>query len=93
MSRPCDAIGCGCFVPIGRFMCITHWRMVPLATQRTINSRYRALRNDRYALMHDKLYVEACAVAVEHIAAAQGQPSDNSYRRVLAILQRKEGGS
>lgn len=89
MTRPCDAIGCGKLVPTGRFMCIDHWRMVPTVTQRSINYLYRSLRNDRYALMHDTSYVEACAVAIEYIAAAQGLPGDNSYRRVLEILKRK----
>ena len=88
MSRACDAIGCNCQTATGRFMCPRHWRFVPLEIQRTINRQFR-LAKTRHALMHDAVYVEACAKAVEHIAEAEGHPTENSYRRLLAVLNRR----
>jgi hypothetical protein len=46
MSRDCDAIGCKDPTASGKFMCLKHWRMVPIETQRTVYDRYRALRKD-----------------------------------------------
>lgn len=82
MSRPCDAIGCTTAVRPGRFMCLAHWRLVPLQLQRTINARYRANPTGR-ELIRDQVYLEACAMAIEH-----GQPEGtplNSYRRALNL--------
>lgn len=87
MTRTCDAIGCKVAVGAGRFMCMDHWRGVPVPLQRTINARYRALRNPR-DLLRDHAYLEACAKAIE-----RGQPESavpNSYRRLLALLPTKE---
>lgn len=89
MSRACDAIGCSRQTATGRFMCSSDWRRVPIDLQRTINRQFR-LAKTRHALMHDPIYVEACAKAVEHLALADGQPAENSYRRLLAILQRRD---
>jgi len=88
--RTCDAIGCTVVVGTGRFMCIDHWRGVPLQLQRTINARYRASSSVR-DLMRDPAYLEACARAIE-----QGQPvgtPPNSYRRLLTLLQRDSQGA
>jgi hypothetical protein len=87
MSRPCDAIGCTTAVRPGRFMCLAHWRLVPLQLQRTINARYRANPTGR-ELIHDQVYLEACAQAIEH-GQPEGTPP-NSYRRVLKLLQATE---
>ena len=92
-QRKCDAVGCQTPVRVGRFMCITHWKMVPLPLQRTINARYRALPNAR-DLLSDPAYLEACAKAIE-----RGQPlredglPTNSYRRLLTVLASKNGGT
>lgn len=92
MSRACDAINCERVVQTGRFMCIHHWRLVPVAEQRQINARYRAA-SSRYALMHDVFYVQACATAIEHVAALEGHPTANSYRNLLGLLQRQQKGA
>ncbi|MGA0569609.1 hypothetical protein ACO2Q9_02690 [Variovorax sp. VNK109] len=89
MSRPCDAVECKAVVDTGRFMCSRHWRLVPQATQRTINARYRASPT-RFALMHDVRYVEACAQAIEGIATAEGKPGENSYRNLVNVLRAKQ---
>lgn len=89
MSRACDAIGCNCQTATGRFMCPRHWRCVPLELQRIINRQFR-LAKTRHALMHDPIYVEACAKAVEQLAEADGKPTENSYRRLLTVLQRRD---
>jgi hypothetical protein len=70
MSRDCDAIGCKTPTASGKFMCLRHWRMVPLEIQRTINDRYRALRRD-FAFLHDVAYLQACVSAIDGIAEAE----------------------
>jgi hypothetical protein len=70
MSRACDAIGCNTPTASGRFMCLKHWRMVPIELQRTINDRYRTLRRD-YAFLSDVAYLSACVNAVDRIAEAE----------------------
>lgn len=89
MSRACDAINCGRVVQTGRFMCIHHWRLVPVAQQRQINTRFRAASSG-YALMRDIAYVQACATAIEHVAALEGNPPANSYRNLVGVLQRQQ---
>jgi len=93
MSRPCDAIGCGAYVATGRFMCIKHWRMVPLDLQRTINTRYRACRKD-FGFLSDLRYLRAAVDAVEAIARAEGFVADgahpsNPYVRHLVLAQKR----
>lgn len=90
MSRSCDAIGCNTPTASGRFMCLHHWRMVPTVTQRTINARYRA-HKVAHTLLRDARYVQACAVAIESVAATEGKAAGgNSYRRLLNLLTSKE---
>ncbi len=90
--RKCDAVGCAASIRVGQFMCIDHWRMVPLQHQRTINARFRAISNVR-DLLCDIAYLEACASAVE---ALHRNPADgvhpNPYRRILKALATKNGG-
>ena len=93
MSRPCDAFDCSTQVATGRFMCIKHWRMVPLTTQRTINARYRAIESP-FDRMRDLAYVHACASAVQHIVRLEGRcETENSYSRLAAILSRRAEGA
>ena len=91
--RKCDAIGCAAMIRVGRFMCIDHWRMVPLQHQRAINARFRANTNAR-DLLCDKVYLEACASAIE---ALHRSPADgvhpNPYRRILNTMAAKTGGA
>lgn len=86
MVRTCDAAGCSLKVATGRFMCYQHWRLVPRPLQRTINARYAAHKVAR-TLLRDAVYVDACAKAIEAVAAAEGQtPAYNTYRRLHSLL-------
>lgn len=67
MSRDCDAIGCKTPTASGRFMCLRHWRLVPIELQRTINTRYRALCRD-FAFLSDVGYLTAAVNAIDFIA-------------------------
>ena len=78
MSRRCDAIGCSASVQSGRFMCINHWRMVPVEFQRSINARYRACRKD-FAFFSDLVYLQACVNALDYIANAEGKQGVTTY--------------
>lgn len=89
MSRHCDAFNCPEKVASGRFLCIKHWRMVPLETQRTINSRYRACRAN-FGFLSDIAYLQACVDAIDGIARAEGQDLvPTTYHRMLASEKRK----
>lgn len=87
MSRGCDAIGCAADVASGKFMCLHHWRMVPIDVQRTITGRYRALRRD-FAFLSDVQYLQACVQAIDVIAKAEGKVGVNRYHRHLVLAQR-----
>lgn len=89
MTRKCDAFKCPEKVVSGRFLCIRHWRMVPLETQRTINSRYRACR-DSFGFLSDIAYLQACVEAIDGIARAEGKDvQPTTYHRMLASEKRK----
>lgn len=90
MSRECDAIGCAASVASGRFMCIRHWRMVPINQQATINRRYRALRRD-FAFLSDVEYLSAAVASIDMIAAHEGKAGTNPYQRHLVLAKRKAG--
>jgi hypothetical protein len=90
MSRDCDAIGCKVPTTTGKFMCLRHWRMVPIELQRTINDRYRALRKD-FGFLSDVAYLDACMTAIDRIAAAESQQGVNPYQRHLVVAQRRAG--
>ena len=92
MSRDCDAIGCTTPTASGRFMCLKHWRLVPIELQRTINDRYRTLRRD-FAFLSDVAYLNACTEAIDRIARTEGKEGRNQYRALLAIAQRKAGNA
>ncbi len=82
MSRDCDAIGCTTATASGRFMCLRHWKLVPIELQRTINDRYRTLRKD-FAFLYDVTYLRACVQAVDHVSereADQLQPVRDPQR-------------
>lgn len=89
MSRTCDAIACKQPVASGRFMCLMHWRMVPLATQRTINTRYRAGRTD-FAFLSDLVYLKAAVDAIDGIATQEKVGGTNPYRRLYLVAQRRQ---
>lgn len=92
MTRFCDAFKCGATVQSGRFLCIKHWRMVPLPTQQTINARYRACRAD-FGFLSDIAYLQACVDAIDSIArtehGAGHQAGQGSYHRLLRVAVRK----
>lgn len=89
MTRLCDAFKCGTTVRSGRFLCPAHWRMVPLPTQRTINTRYRACRAD-FGFLSDEAYLQACIDAIAEIAKAEDQELvPTTYHRLLRVVQRK----
>lgn len=94
MSRQCDAIRCTANVASGRFMCLKHWKLVPLDLQRTINTRYRALRED-FAFLSDVQYLSAATAAIDGIAVAEGHMASgsnaaaNPYRRHLVMAEKK----
>jgi hypothetical protein len=86
MTRTCDAAGCCVQIGSGRFLCTKHWRMLPAATQRAIYKGYRAHKVAR-TLLRDQRYVDACASALEGIAAAECRTvPTNSYRRLHNLL-------
>jgi len=92
VSRTCDAFNCEATVASGRFLCIKHWRMVPVQTQRTINARYRACRKD-FGFLSDVAYLQACVDAIRGIARAEGNGIDwhlhevSSYERLLRVAK------
>jgi hypothetical protein len=92
MKRHCDAYECGTFVSPGRFLCSTHWRLVPVETQRTINTRYRQCKAD-FAFLSDLAYLQACVDAIDGIArrerGAGHEAGQGSYHRLLRIAQKK----
>lgn len=94
MKRSCDAFKCGTAVQAGRFLCSRHWRMVPLPTQSTINTRYRAFRAD-FGFLRDLAYLQACVDAIDGIArtefGAGHQASQGSYHRLLRVEQARAG--
>lgn len=91
-TRNCDAFGCTATVPSGRFLCIRHWRMVSVETQRTINARYSACRKD-FGFLSDVAYLQACVDAIRGIARAEGNGIDHylheisGYERLLRVVK------
>lgn len=45
MSHCCAIEGCKTVIADELLMCAHHWRLVPTATQRTINTQWRAMRS------------------------------------------------
>jgi hypothetical protein len=88
MTRDCDAIGCTTPTASGKFMCLKHWRLVPIELQRTINDRYRTLRKD-FAFLSDVAYLQACVNAIDRIAKTEGKEGRNPYLRHLVLAQRR----
>lgn len=79
MSRTCDAFDAQRWLGApGSFMCIDHWQWCSRPLQRTINARFRALRNPR-DLLRDQAYLEACAKAIE-----RGQPEGTAPTAIAA---------
>jgi hypothetical protein len=89
MSRNCDAVQCSADIQSGRFLCIKHWRMVPIQVQHTINTRFRACRAD-FGFLSDIAYLQACVDAIEGIASLEGKDlAPTTYHRMLASEKRK----
>jgi hypothetical protein len=62
-------------------MCAKHWRMVPAAMQRKVYSTFKLRGSPGGDPLSWANYYDACADAVEHVAALEGKPTANSYRR------------
>ncbi len=88
MSRICDAIGCESDVASGRFMCLRHWRLVPLDVQKTINTQYWACRKD-FAFLSDLVYLGAAVKAIDQIAESEGKVGRNPYRGLLIGAEKR----
>ncbi|MGQ3055418.1 MAG: hypothetical protein ACT6S0_26820 [Roseateles sp.] len=95
MNRKCDAFNCSREVDTGRFLCPSHWRMVPVAIQRSINTRFRACRAN-FAFLSDLAYLQACVDAIDGIARiefgaghAGHQARQGSYHRLLTLAKKK----
>lgn len=89
MTRACDAIGCVTRTQMGRFLCTSHWYLVPLPTRQAINARWRAGRKD-CAFLADVEYLQACVDAIEGLARREGREIEpTSYHRLLVLAQRK----
>lgn len=89
MSRGCDAIGCVKPTVSGMFMCRFHWKAVPAALQRAINTRYRVCRAD-FAFLRDVAYLQAAVDAIAAVATAEGKTGTNPFARHLALAQRQQ---
>lgn len=87
MSRLCGTLAAG------RFLCIKHWRLVPLTIQQTINRQYRAGRKD-FAFLSDPTYLQACIDAIKHVASVEGhdigQGDVSSYSRLLRVALKRQ---
>ncbi len=61
-------------------MCPKHWRMVPAAMQRKVWSTFKLRGSPGGEPLSWANYYDACADAVEHVAALEGKSVGNSYR-------------
>lgn len=92
----CNANHCPARISTSKLMCPAHWALVPQPIQQAIWRAYRAAgtRGQRLASV---AYLEACAAAVEHVAALEGRLTRNAYRNlanhVRAGLIRPGGAS
>ncbi len=88
MSK-CDAIQCSATKGAGKFLCSRHWHQVPVNLQRTINSQYRAGRED-YKFLSDPIYLGACVKAIDQIAERERVQGVNPYLRHLKLAELRE---
>lgn len=92
MKRQCDAFNCRREVASGRFLCPDHWRMVPVATQRVINNRFRTCKAS-FGFLSDLAYLQSCVDAIDGIARSEfgagHQAGQGSYHRLLTIAKKK----
>jgi hypothetical protein len=83
-SHHCHANDCPVATSPKLLMCARHWRLVPKTMQgqvwATLKTRSAApgANPESWAA-----YYEACAHAVEYVAALEGKPTKNSYRRMV----------
>ena len=82
----CHANGCKTETPQRLFMCHRHWAMLPREMRKAVWTAYKA-NPDSYLRGRSRDYMEACADAVEHVAAIEGFPTGNSYRRICLLRQ------
>jgi hypothetical protein len=87
-NHHCHANGCATPTDPKLFMCLEHWNMVPAMMQKEIWSQYKGTtREQRFEKIP---YLQACALAVEHVAELEGKDSANSYRKLISIAQVRE---
>jgi hypothetical protein len=77
----CHANDCPTPTSPALLMCPNHWRMVPPAMQRKVWSALKLRGTPGGNPLSWANYYEACADAVEHVAALEEKPAANSYRR------------
>lgn len=81
MSTICQANGCTWATDRFKLMCPNHWRMLSSDMQGAINTAYRA-HPTRAERLKSAKYLEACATAVEFIAAKEDKHTRNSFRNL-----------
>lgn len=86
MSTICQANGCTWATDRFKLMCPNHWRLLPSAMQGAINTAYRA-HPSRAERLKSVPYLEACAQAVEFLAAKEGKLTRNSFRNLAEHIK------
>lgn len=87
-SHHCHANGCATPTEPRLFMCLHHWKMVPPIMQKEIWAQYKGTtRAERFEKV---AYLQACAIAVEHVASLENKNTENSYRKLIVIAQQRE---
>ena len=84
----CHANDCPTITSPALLMCPKHWRMVPAAMQRKVYSTFKLRGSPGGDPASWANYYAACADAVEHVAALEGKPAGNSYRRSVPHFQK-----
>lgn len=90
MTKACEATGCKTATAPGKFMCLKHWHMVPTFKQKTITERFRAGKKNM-AFLRDLEYLEACASAIDTVAAEEGwqYTGESTYSRLARLVRAK----
>jgi len=89
LAHYCKATGCVWAADRRRLMCMTHWLRLPSALQGRVAEAIRA-EPRASAGINNADHMRVCAEAVEHIASLEGRPLENSFRRLVGIIERAE---
>jgi hypothetical protein len=85
----CNAIHCAEPAAPGSGMCNAHWQMVPRVTQARIQLAAQSFQAFGPVAAGAE-FLMAWADAIEHVAAQEGAPSRNAFRRLASALLRQE---